>query len=44
MHRRIIQARVTAGLLAGQIKAARRRDPLGDFDFRYGPRTYRSSG
>jgi hypothetical protein len=43
-HRRIILSQITAGLLAGQAKAARRRDPLGDFDFRYGPRTYRSPG
>ncbi|HEX4101454.1 MAG TPA: hypothetical protein VHY21_13090 [Pseudonocardiaceae bacterium] len=33
-HRRIIQAQITAGLLAGQMKATRRRDALGDFDFR----------
>jgi hypothetical protein len=43
-HRRILLAQITAGLLAGQMKATRRRDPFGDFDFRYGPRTYRSPG
>lgn len=37
-NRRVLQAQITAGLIAGQRKASRRGDPLGGFDLRYGPR------
>lgn len=41
-HWRIIRDQITRGLSAGRAKARRSGDPLDGFDFRYGPRTYRS--
>lgn len=39
--RRVLEAQLWAGLVAGFQKAARRGQPFGDFDHRFGPRAYK---